>query len=346
MGNTWLEKLEEQLNIDVDWMDPAFSKGLPIVPNDMTSNQLWVDIQMDHPDNVEMVRTAVQEYKNEGWLAVYTRVSVLLTRANIDNIKGRVLLQTLPSEAYNTDGTLAHGRLYAREFAKVGISTDRYCLKIPSTGPGLVAARILESEGVRTLGTALFGLPQAIACSQAGCWAISPYYNGRILTAPLADPAAEHPMSPRLVQILDIYKRLYVQTGKEQPLMKLASFRTAQEVMAAAEFGCHSATVSKELLEKLAQMPYNASDAAGQGPPKVAHVYRDSGPLPARLQNLLLLAPTELLNLDYLANNGSQLQLCIAADPLAQERLNDALDLFKGAEARSRVKIEALMARA
>lgn len=55
-------------------MDPAFSKGLPIVPNDMTSNQLWVDIQMDHPDNVEMVRKAVQEYKEEGWLAVYTRV--------------------------------------------------------------------------------------------------------------------------------------------------------------------------------------------------------------------------------------------------------------------------------
>lgn len=153
--------------------------------------------------------------------------SVLLTKENIDNIKGRVLLQTLPSEAYNTDGTLAHGRLYAREFAKVGIPTARYCLKIPSTGPALVAARILESEGIHTLGTALFGLPQAIACSQAGCWAISPYYNGRVLTAPLADPAAEHPMSPRLVQILDIYKRLYLQTGKEQPLMKLARYISA-----------------------------------------------------------------------------------------------------------------------
>lgn len=160
-------------------------------------------------------------------MLILNNQSVLLTQANIDNIKGRVLLQTLPSEAYNTDGTLAHGRMYAREFAKVGISTDRYCLKIPSTGPALVAARILESEGVRTLGTALFGLPQAIACSQAGCWAISPYYNGRILTAPLADPAAEHPMSPRLVQILDIYKRLYVQTGKEQPLMKLARYVSA-----------------------------------------------------------------------------------------------------------------------
>jgi transaldolase len=133
-----------------------------------------------------------------------------------------VLLQVLPSEAYNADNALAHGRLYAREFAKAGISTDRYCLKIPCTGPALVAARILESEGIRTLGTALFGLPQAIACSQAGCLSISPYYNGRIEAAPLIDPAAEHPMSPRLIQILDAYKRLYAQTGREQPLMKLA----------------------------------------------------------------------------------------------------------------------------
>jgi transaldolase len=111
--------------------------------------------------------------------------------------------------------------------------------------------------------------------------------------------------------------------------------------MAAAEFGCHSATVSKALLEQFSQMPYDPSQAAGHGQPKAAHVYRDAQPLPARLQHLL--TPTELIDVDYLTNNGSELQRMIAADPLAQQRLNDALDLFKGAEARSRVKIEALM---
>lgn len=105
--------------------------------------------------------------------------AVLLTKENIDNIKGRVLLQVLPSEAYNTAAVIAHGRMYAEEFAKAGIS-DRYCIKIPSTGPALNGAKVLECEGIRTLGTALFGLPQAIACSQAGCLYISPYYNGKI----------------------------------------------------------------------------------------------------------------------------------------------------------------------
>jgi transaldolase len=36
------------------------------------------------------------------------------------------------------------------------------------------------------------------------------------------DPALLHPMSSRLVQILETYKRLYKETGKEQPFLKNA----------------------------------------------------------------------------------------------------------------------------
>lgn len=42
----------------------------------------------------------------------------------------------------------------------------------------MCAAKILNAEGIRTLGTCLFSLPQAIAASQAGCLYISPYFNG------------------------------------------------------------------------------------------------------------------------------------------------------------------------
>lgn len=101
-----------------------------------------------------------------------------MCKKNIDLISGRVLLQTLPSNAYNTEKTLEHARLYDQEFTRAGISRDRFCIKIPSTGPALNAAKILSAEGIPTLGTALFGLPQAIACSQAGMLYISPYYNG------------------------------------------------------------------------------------------------------------------------------------------------------------------------
>ena len=103
-----------------------------------------------------------------------------MCKKNIDLIDGRCLLQTLPSNADNTEKTLEHARLYDAEFARAGIPRNRFCIKIPSTGPALNAAKILQAEGIPTLGTALFSLAQAIACSQAGCLYISPYYNGEL----------------------------------------------------------------------------------------------------------------------------------------------------------------------
>lgn len=50
-----------------------------------------------------------------------------------------------------------------------------------ATGPGLSAAKILNGEGISTLGTGVFSVAQAIACSQAGCLFVSPYYNGKLV---------------------------------------------------------------------------------------------------------------------------------------------------------------------
>lgn len=36
------------------------------------------------------------------------------------------------------------------------------------------------------------------------------------------DPVTQHPMAPRLVHILETYRRLYKETGKMQPLVKNA----------------------------------------------------------------------------------------------------------------------------
>ena len=105
--------------------------------------------------------------------------SCLLCKKNIDLIQERVLLQTLPSDCYSTEKTVEHALQYDKEFARAGISRNRFCIKIPATGAALNAARILSEQGIATLGTALFGLPQAIACSQAGCKYVSPYFNGK-----------------------------------------------------------------------------------------------------------------------------------------------------------------------
>ncbi|ORY04478.1 hypothetical protein BCR34DRAFT_491488 [Clohesyomyces aquaticus] len=356
---SWLQKLEEQLNVDVDWMDPTYSKNLQIRPNDMTSNNLWVNIQMSHPDNKQLFENAVKELKSEGWLAIYNRIAVQMCKANIGNIKGRVALQVDPHQAYNTQAVLDHARAYAREFERAGIPKTRYFIKIPSTGPALNAVPALEAEGIRTLGTALFSLPQAIACSQAGTLYISPYFNAETrahddlsLWPNVEDPATQHTMSARIVHILETYKQLYKETGKEQPLLKNASFITPKEAMAAGEMGCHSATISHTVLEELSKLSYDGSKQPGEGVPKPVHAYRNAGPTPERLRKLSKIDPLAAADwdgklvstdIDYLANNGAELEKAIEKDPITVQRLDDALKLFQGGIRESMEKIEASM---
>lgn len=63
------------VNVDVDWMDPEYIKSmLPFRFNDQTSNQLWVDIQLGDESNAELLKQTTKELKDQGWLAIYTRM--------------------------------------------------------------------------------------------------------------------------------------------------------------------------------------------------------------------------------------------------------------------------------
>jgi transaldolase len=71
---TWLEKLEEWLDVDVDWMAPEYIKSMPMIPHDQTSNQLWVDIQLGDESNRDLLIATCKELKEQGWIAIYTRM--------------------------------------------------------------------------------------------------------------------------------------------------------------------------------------------------------------------------------------------------------------------------------
>jgi transaldolase len=122
--------------------------------------------------------------------------------------------------------------------------------------------------------------------------------------------------------------------------------------MAAGEMGCHHATISADVLKQLAKLPYDGSKQPGEGVPKSAHPYKNAGPTPARLAQLSKtdpLAPEKWdgklasTDIDYLANNGAELQKAIEADPATKTRLFEALELFKGGELRSKAAIEEAM---
>lgn len=119
--------------------------------------------------------------------------------------------------------------------------------------------------------------------------------------------------------------------------------------MAAGEMGCHHATISSDVLKQLAQIPYEAGKQPGEGVPKQAHPYLKAGPTPSRLASLAKTDPLAAAewdgklastDIDYLANNGAELQKAIEADPITKNRLFDALELFKGGELKSRAAIE------
>lgn len=74
----------------------------------------------------------------------------LMCKENLDSIQGRLLVQPSPSQAYSTEKTVAHAKLYDEEFKQRGISRDRFCIKIPATGPGVIAMKQLVQEGHRS----------------------------------------------------------------------------------------------------------------------------------------------------------------------------------------------------
>ncbi|KAJ5195030.1 uncharacterized protein N7498_008468 [Penicillium cinerascens] len=283
---------------------------------------------MCNPVNEELFKQVVKEYKDQG----YTRMAVLVSKANIDNIQGRVLLQTLPSNAYDTRKTLENARAYAKEVESVGVSKDRFCINIPCT------------EGIRTLGTILFSVHQVIAASQAGCLYISPYYNevrahNEQERGPKSDdPALLHPMSPRLVQIFEMYKRLYKETGKEQPFG--AAFpQECQLHLSTGSNGSWRAGLPigdyfSPSAHQLANLPYDGAKQPGEGVPKPEHPYRNAAPTPERLKKIAQTDPLigsnwggklSRIDIDYLANGGVELDKANEADPETKKRLREAL---------------------
>ncbi|KAJ5114810.1 hypothetical protein NUU61_000569 [Penicillium alfredii] len=351
--STWLERLQGQLKIDIDCMDPVEAKRwLPFQPEDQTSNQRLVYEQMISPDNRELFLQTAREYKAKGWEAILTRMSALLCAKNIDNIKGRVLLQSSAFGAYDTNKVVEHARAYAREFEKVGIFKDRFCIKIPCTGPALNASPILLKEGIRTLGTILYSLPQAIAASQAGCLSISPYINfpwfhmDRSQWPDVEDPALQHPMAPRIMHIQETYARLYKETGQPQPLMKPASFISAREAMAMGELGCHHATISEDIIQQLSILSAEAN------PPPGANVFTETGIPSSRIIHLAKTDPLSgadwdgklaSTDIDYLAENGKELENAIQQDLVTARGVKEALEAFEANELQSKSAIQEVL---
>ncbi|KAI1438446.1 hypothetical protein GGR50DRAFT_691310 [Xylaria sp. CBS 124048] len=108
---SWPAKLEEELNVDVDWTGREYVKNMPLqteCTHDQASNQLPENIEVHRQSNADLLEQTAQQLKDQDW-----------SRAkNIDHIYPPTDAfcsrhWTLPSKAYDIDmqATLDHAHL-------------------------------------------------------------------------------------------------------------------------------------------------------------------------------------------------------------------------------------------
>ncbi|OWT40794.1 transaldolase [Cryptococcus neoformans Bt1] len=344
---TLLEQLENAgCKIDIDSFDPEIADSLPFTPHDATSNQALIRLPVFDPKHLDLVKTVVRDNKGASPHDILTILHAKFAKILLPHISEKIV---------------THAKAYAKAFNDEGIPNDRFCIKIPTTTAGVQAAVELNKLGIASLGTALFSLPQAIAASQAGMHAISPYFNPCKAHADpaywvdTADPIHSHPMANRMIHIRETYDKLARETGKPQPQIKGAGYITGREVMAQAALGCDHVTVLpasiKDLLSTSKLPPHRANDEWG-----AARIYTQidqpnlvwenwsvpdkspaaaerlaalatADPLGGKMQKDFKIASTET---DYLADG--VLDEASEKDEATKFRLADAIETFKLAE--------------
>ena len=138
-----------------------------------------------------------------------------------------------------TEGMVKEGR----EIAKIH---KNMIVKIPMTGEGLKAVKILTSEGIKTNVTLIFTAGQALLAARAGATFVSPFL-GRL------DDIATN--SLELIEtIVDIFEIHNIETE-----IIAASIRSPLHVVAAARAGSHIATVPYNVIMAMLKHPLTDS---------------------------------------------------------------------------------------
>ena len=133
-----------------------------------------------------------------------------------------------------------------REGRKISKIHKNMIVKIPMTGNGLKAVKILNSEGIKTNVTLIFTAGQALLAARAGATYVSPFL-GRL------DDIATN--SLELIEtIVDIFEIHNISTE-----IIAASIRSPFQVVAAARAGAHIATVPFNVIKAMLNHPLTDS---------------------------------------------------------------------------------------
>lgn len=125
-----------------------------------------------------------------------------------------------------------------------------FYLKIPICEEGLKATMMLKKLGIKVTMTAIITPAQALMAARAGADFVAPYVN-----------RLDNILSDGTRVVTEIVEEFNLQGIKAQVLA--ASFKNAEQVHKCALAGCHSATVTADIMKTLISHPM--TDAAIKG---------------------------------------------------------------------------------
>ncbi|MCF3479323.1 transaldolase [Stenotrophomonas maltophilia] len=297
-----LSQLRELSVVVADTGDYEAIKRLQ--PVDCTTNPTLVKKALDLPVYAELIERELawgrqQTGDREAVVhAVADRLTIGVGALLSTLVPGRVSTEVDADLAHDTAATVAKARQFIQMYADAGVPREKILIKIAATWEGVEAARILQAEGIDCNLTLIFNPTQALACSEAGAFLISPFV-GRILDWYVANGQAPATIDedPGVKFVRGVYAE-FKRRGSPTVVMG-ASFRSTAQIEALA--GCDRLTISPDLLEKL--------DA-------------DHGELPRKLVAGAA-DGTAVTPID-----AAKFAADLAADPMATEKLATGIDAF------------------
>jgi len=244
-----LDQLKQFTTVVADTGD--FNSMRAYAPRDATTNPSLILKAVQQDAYKPLFSETVAAHKSKPVDFIADRVLVRFGLEILKIVPGRVSTEVDARLSFDIQATIDKAHELIALYQAAGISRDRVLIKIAATWEGIVAATVLEKEGIHCNLTLLFSPIQAAACAEGKITLISPFV-GRIMDwykkRDGKDFAAEDDPGVQSVRYIYAYYKHY---GYQTQVMG-ASFRNVGEILALA--GCDLLTISPDLLNQLQGM--------------------------------------------------------------------------------------------
>jgi transaldolase len=297
-----LQQLRELSVVVADTGD--FDAVKRLRPVDCTTNPTLVRKALDLPVYADAIEKELAWARTQAGdkqalvEEVVDRLTIAVGSALAGLVPGRVSTEVDADLAHDTEATVKKAHKFIDMYAARGIGRERILIKVAATWEGVEAARRLQRDGIDCNLTLIFNRTQALACSEAGAFLISPFV-GRILDWYVArgETPANIDADPGVAFVRGVYDE-FKRRGSSTVVMG-ASFRSTAQIEALA--GCDRLTISPDLLEKLEA---------------------ETGELPRKL------SPAKPETNAAAPIDAARFAKDLADDPMATEKLRDGIAAF------------------